>query len=155
MRQRSEIWMASRVKFQHGHAGRQGKTAVVLLVLAGRHAWVVRRNDDQAAGHAGVRHGEQGVRCHVQAHVLHGDQGARTSKGGADADLQSDLLVGRPLRPSPERVEGLKDLGGRRAWIPGAERDAGVKSGLRNGFVAARESAIGIVLGHKTSASRR
>jgi hypothetical protein len=86
--------------------------------------------------------------------VLHGDQGARTGKGSADADFQRHLFIGRPLRPSADGVESFKNLRRRRAGIAGAKRHAGVERGLRHGFIAARESAFGIVLGHGTSASK-
>ncbi len=116
--QRADNSNASRVKsyrflgvgrFEHGHGRGHGKTAVVLFVLARRHARIVGRNDQQRSARARVGRGKKRIGGHVQADVLHGDQGRRASHGHAQSDLQGHLFVGSPLRHgrhSPRSVRG-------------------------------------------------
>jgi hypothetical protein len=116
--------------------------AVVLLVLAGRHARIVGGDDDQAAFDIGVGGGEQRVGGDVEADVLHGHQGAAAGEGDADADFQGDLLVGRPLRLAAQVVEGFQDFRGGRAGIAGAQGHAGVQGGEGDGLVAVEECVM-------------
>ncbi len=133
-------------RLQHGQAGGHGEAPVVLLVLAGGHARIVGRYDHQPARHAGVGHGEKRIRSHVQAHVLHGDESARTREGCADAHLQRYLFVGRPLGRTTQAVEKLQNLRRRRAWITGAQLDSCLERGQCHGFVATRQSSIRFLL---------
>ncbi len=113
-------------RLEHGHAGGDGVTAVVLFVLAGVHARIIGGNDDQGAGHSGVGDGEERVGGDVQADVFHGGHGARAAKGRADGDLQRDFFVGGPLGAAAQLGKILQDFGRGRAGIAGAEGDARV-----------------------------
>ena len=130
-------------RLEHRHAGGDGVTAVVLLVLAGRHAGIVGGNDHQSARDAGVGRGEQRVGGDVQADVFHRGDGARAGKGDAERHFQRDLFIGRPLAVPAQFGEAFQDFGGRRAGVTGAERHAGITRGQRNGFVAAQELSFG------------
>jgi hypothetical protein len=114
--------------FQHGRHGGAGVVAVVLLVLAGGHARVVGGDDDQAAIDIGVGGGEQGVGGDVEAHVLHGHQGAAAGEGHAEAHFQGHLLVGRPLGAAAQMsrdTPGFPWRGCRDSRCPGPRRHAG------------------------------
>ena len=79
------------------------------------------RDHDQSPAHARVGRGEQRVGGHVEADVLHGDQGAGAAEGGAQADLQGHLLVGRPLglaRPGRRRTRGSRSRACRGSRFP-------------------------------------
>ena len=99
---------------------------------------IVGRNHHQRAVQPRIRHGKQRIGGHIQAHVLHGHQGARAGKGHADAHLQRHFLVGRPLRPPAQSFEGFENLRRGRAGISRAELHAAFKGGHGNGFVAAQ-----------------
>ncbi len=127
---------------EHRQARGDGISAVVLFVLRGGHARVVGADDDQGAADARVRGREERIRGDVEPNVLHRDDDSGVGEGGAEPDLEGDLLVGRPLRPAAERVEGLENLGGWGARIAGPERDARVKRGEGDGLVAGEELSI-------------
>ena len=125
---------------QHGHLGEAGVVAVVLLVLGAVHARVVGADDHQAAPDAGDGGGEEGVGGHVQADVLHGDQGPHAGVGGAQRHLHGHLLVGRPLGVQVSvACYGLQDLGAGGARIGGGHGHAGVVGAEGDGFVAGEQ----------------
>ena len=84
---------------------------VVLLVLARCHARIVRGDEDECTGHAGVGDRKQRVRSDVYAHVLHGNQRTRAAKGRADANLEGHFLIRRPLGTAAQLGKALKDFG--------------------------------------------
>ena len=111
----------------HGDLGGPGVVAVVLLILRGMAAGVVSGDDDVRAVHAHVAGGEQGVGGHVQAHHLHGAEGAGTGHGRAVGHLGGHLLVGGPLAVHVLAVLGqvLQDLRAGRSGIRGTDLDTG------------------------------
>ncbi len=84
-------------RLQHRHSGGHGVTAVVLFVLARRHAGIIRRDHDQRADHAGMGRAEKRIGGHVEADVFHRDERPRAAVSHADADFERDFFVRRPL----------------------------------------------------------
>ena len=123
-------------RLDHRQSGGNGVAAVVLLVLRGGHAGVVRGDHDQGAAHTGVGRGEQRIRGDVQSDVLHRHEDPGVGESGAQADFQGHLLVWRPLGPPAEGIECFEDFRRRCAGIAGAESHAGVQRGECDGFVA-------------------
>ena len=126
-------------RLEHGNPRRHRVTPVVLLVLAGRHARIVRRHDDQRARHARIGRRKQRIGRHIQPHVLHRAQCSRPAKGRADRHLQRHLLVRRPLRMAAVFGEGLQDFSGRRAGIPRAQGHPCMPGGQRDGLIPAQQ----------------
>ena len=110
---------------EHRHPGELREVAVVLLVLGGVHAGIIRGDHHHSArgAHVGERH--QRVHRHVEPHVLHRRQRTRAGDRGTDRGLHRDLLVDGPfaLHRILELRDVLEDLGGRRARV-GARHDA-------------------------------
>ena len=129
-------------RLQHRHSGGDGVAAVVLFVLAGGHAGIVRADDHQPARRAGVGDGEQRVGGHVESDVLHRHQRPAVGEGRADGDFERRLLVGRPLRTAALLVELIENFRRRSTGIPGPEVDAAVEGGHCDGFVAARQNSF-------------
>ncbi len=129
-------------RLEHRHAGGAGVTAAVLFVLAGRHAGVVGADNHQAAGNVGVGDGEERVGRNVEPHVLHGHQGAGPPERGADADLEGDLFVRRPLGRPAEVGHRFENLGRGGAGVPDAQGDAGIDRGAGHRFVAGEKQAF-------------
>ena len=125
-------------RLQHRHGGGDGVTAVVLLVLARRHARVIRRNHDEGANDAGVRHAEERIGGNVEADVLHGDERTRAAVGHADADFQRDFFIRRPLGLAANVRQVFEDFRRRRAGVAAAQLHATVQRGQRDGAVAAQ-----------------
>ena len=125
---------------QEEAAGELGEGAVVLLVLRGVHARVVRRDDDEAADGADVREGHQRIHRHVEADVLHRGEGADAREGGADDDFHGDLFVDGPFAVDFALVAAdvLHDLGGGGAGVGGGDGAAGAPSGAGDGFVGGK-----------------
>ena len=116
-----------------------GIVPVVLLVLGRMEAGIVGGYHHQPAGHAGVGGGEQGVRGHIQAHMLHGGQAAGPADGAADGDFQRDLLVAGPLGVDIVFIvcaQGFHDLGAGRAGIGGGDGHASLPGASGDGLVA-------------------
>jgi hypothetical protein len=122
--------------FEHRQGGGTRIVPVVLFVLAGGHAGVVGRDHQQTAFDVGIGGGEQRIGGHIQPDVLHGDDGACTGEGAAEADLERDLFVRRPLRATAELVEGFQDLSGRCAGVSRPQPDSGMQCRQRDGIVA-------------------
>ena len=122
-------------------AGEPGEGAVVLLVLGGVHGGVVRRHEDESANRADAREGHERVHGHVQADVLHGDDGAGARQRGADGDFQGDFFVDGPLGLdfAAEFGDGFEDFGGGGAGVGGGDGTAGMPSGPGDGFVGGEE----------------
>ena len=129
-------------RLEHRQARGDRVAAVVLLVLARRHARIVGGDDHERARDAGVGGGEERVGGDVQPDVLHRDERARAGERGAEPDLERDLLVRRPLRAAAERRERLEDLGRGRAGIAGAEVDAAVPGRGRHRLVTGKKPSF-------------
>ena len=111
--------------------------AAVLLVLAGMHGRVVRHAHHKAAVHAGIRGGEQGIRGHVEPHVLHGGERPGAREGRAHGAFQRHFLVGRPFGVHFAELRYLLgDLGGGSARIGGHVLNARLPKAPGNGLVA-------------------
>ena len=122
---------------QHGQLGSHGIVPGVLLVLGGVHAGVVGHGDDHARIHTGVCHGEQGVGGHVQAHVLHGAEGALARQTCAEGGLHGYLFIGSPLGVDLIKFGHLLgDLGAGGAGVAGHHAAAGLVQATGNGGVA-------------------
>jgi hypothetical protein len=116
--------------------------AVVLLVLRGVHAGVVGAHDDQPPVHAREREGHERIGRHVEAHVLHGDDGAPAGQRSPNGGLEGDLLVDAPLGMDALEMGGrLEDLGGRRARIPAGETGPSAHGAVGDGFVPREEES--------------
>ncbi len=125
-------------RFEHRQPRRHRVIAVVLFVLAGGHAGVVRAQDHQPAVGAGVGHGEKRVGGDVQPDMLHGDQRPGVRKRRTDADFQRHFFVRGPLGVSAQRGEVFENLGGRSTGIADAHLDAAVQTSLRDRLVPAQ-----------------
>ena len=124
-------------RLQHGDLGGTGIVPAVLLVLGAVHAGVVGHADDHAAVDTGVGNGEQGVRGHVQAHVLHAAEGALAGQGRAEGGFHGHLFIGGPFGVHLGIFgDGLGDLSAGGAGIAGYEAASGLKQAPGNGFVA-------------------
>ena len=105
-------------RVQARHAGKRGVVPRVLLVLGAVHGGVVGDEKHEACVDARVGDAHEGVCRNVQANVLHGDQRAHTAHGRANAHLEGDLLVGRPLAVDVTVLhEVLEGLGGGGAGV--------------------------------------
>ena len=125
---------------EHGDLGRHRVMPVVLLVLGGVHFRVVRGDDDEPAPHAGVGRGEDRVRRHVDAHVLHGRKRPRAGHRGPEGDLHRHLFVGGPLRVHPlVPGEVLQDLRARRPGIGGGDLDPRFEGTAGDGLVSGQK----------------
>ena len=71
--------------------------------------------------------------------MFHGYKRARTGKGDADPNFQRYFLVGRPLRPSTQRFEGLQYLCRWSAGISCTEFHPGVEGGHGNRLITAKQ----------------
>ena len=92
--------VAGLLRIRHVEAGdaREGGVVAGVLLVLGRVArGVIGGENDETAVDAGVAHRHERVGGHVDAHVLHGRDGAHPSHGGTRGDLERDLLVGCPL----------------------------------------------------------
>ena len=124
-------------RVQARDAPKGGVVAAVLLVLRAVAAGVVGGEQHQARVDAGVGRAHEGVGGHVDAHVLHGDEAAHATHGGAQAHLEGDLLVGRPLAVHVGLAhQVLERLGRRGARIGRTHGNAGLPRPLRDGLVA-------------------
>ena len=114
-------------RLQHGNLGGDGMMAGILLVLGGVHAGIVRHADHKTAVDAGIGHGKQRIRRHIQAHVLHSAAAALSAQGGAEGGLHGHLFVGGPLRVDLGIARRLlRDLRGGGAGIAGHHAATGV-----------------------------
>ena len=104
------------------HLAHLREVAAVLFVLGGVHAGIVGHQHHEAGVGACVREDHEGIRRHVQPHVLHRDQGPHTTQGRAHALVERHLLVGGPVGVD-FRIAGdaLQYLGAGRAGIAGGE----------------------------------
>ena len=81
---------------QRGNHRELAIEAAVLLVLGGVHRGVVGHEDHQTAVHTRHARVNERVGAHVQAHMLHADQGALAHEGHAEGSLHRRLFVGTP-----------------------------------------------------------
>ena len=124
-------------RLEHGHAGKRGVVAGVLLVLGRVDGRIVCREQHEPAVDPGVAGGHERVCRDVHADVLHGDERANAAHRRADAHLERDLLVGRPLAVHIAVLgQVLERLGRRRAGIAHAKRDAALPGALRDRLVS-------------------
>ena len=124
-------------RLEHGHLGRLGVVAGVLLILGRVHARVIGHADNHAAVHARVGQGKQRVGRNVQADVLHAAEAAAAGKRRTERRFGRYLFIGRPLGID-FRVfcGGLRDLGTRRTGIAGDKAASGLIQAAGNGFIA-------------------
>ena len=126
---------------QHGELGGHGVVAGVLLVLGRVHPRVVGHADDHPGVDAGVGDGKQGVRRHVEPHVLHAAEAPLSRQGGAEGRFHGHLLVGGPLRVDLGVLGGgLGDLRAGGAGIAGDKGASRLVEPSGNGFVAQHQS---------------
>ena len=125
----------------HGHLGETGIVTVVLLVLGGVAAGVIGSDDDIAAAHAHVGCGEQGVGGHIEAHHLHGGQGAGAGHGGTVSHFGTHLLIGSPLAVDILAVLGqvFQDFGAGRTGVGRADLDTGFIDAACGSLVAGHQ----------------
>ena len=127
-------------RLQHRDLGEPGVVAVVLLVLRRVHAGVVGADDDEAGVDAGERERHERVGGHVEADVLHGDDGAHAGERRAHGGLQRDLLVDAPLAVDALEPGGrLDDLRGRSARVAAGEPGPGAHGAVSDGLVPGEE----------------
>ena len=122
--------------------------AGVLLVLGGMHGRIVRRNDHQAALHAGDAGVHECIGTDVHAHVLHAHQGALPGIGHAQGRLHGRFFVRAPAAPNPafprERIalDEFGDLGRRRSRICIHPGQSGMQRPQGKRLVSKQESLI-------------
>ena len=129
-------------RLEHDDACRAGVLAIILFVLTRRHAWVVCRNQHQAAGDAAIGCRKQHIGRDIDANVFHRHQSARAAKGRAHADFKGDFFVRRPLRLAAEQGKGLENLGRWRSRIPRAKQYTSIQGGQGDGFVTGNERTL-------------
>ena len=131
-------------RLQHGQPGGTGIVTVVLLILGGMHAGIVGGDDDEATAHAVVGRSKNGIRRHIDAHMLHGADASDAGDGSAVGHLRSHLFVGRPFAVKGVFIlgEGFKHLCAGRAGICGADFDACFICAPGNGLVAGKERSV-------------
>ena len=124
-------------RLQHGNLGANGMAAAVLLILRGMHTRVVGHSKNHTAVDADITHGINGVRGHVQAHVLHGAEGSGAGKARANGGLRRYLLVGRPFTGKLLIFGGVfRDFRTGGSRIAGNNTDACFIQASCNGLVA-------------------
>ena len=126
-----------------GNAAAHGIAPVVLLVLAGRHAGVVRGDDDKRAAHAGVGDREERVGGDIEPHMLHRHQRPAAARRPRRSPPRAPPSRWAPTARARRGATGLEDLRGGRSGVTGAQRDSGVEGGECRGFVAAEQLAGG------------
>src|SRR6266545_327515 len=141
-REREVVGLLRVGRLEHRERRRDGVVPVVLLVLRGGHPGIVRGDDDERAGDAGVRGGEERVGRDVHADVLHRHERPRAAVGRAEPDLERDLLVRGPLRPPAEPREVLEDLGGGGAGVDRPEVHTAVERRGGDRFVAREKTSF-------------
>ena len=129
---------------EHGRARELRNVAVVLLVLRGVHARVVRRDHHHAARGAHVRERHERVHRHVEAHVLHGRERPGAGHRRADRGLHGDLLVHGPLALDGvlELGDVLEDFRGGRAGVGAGHDAAGLRGAARHGLVSGQQDFL-------------
>ena len=140
---------------EHRHLGEIAETARVLLGLGGDGAGIVGDVEHEAALDAHVVEAHERVARHVEAHLLAGEQAARTGIRSAGEQLERRLLVGRPLHMHAVRAalrmelgDHLDELGRRRAGISRHDAHARLERRRRERLVRHQE-----FLGHRSPAS--
>ena len=126
-------------RFEHRHGRGDGKAAVVLLVLARRHARIIGRDDHQRPAGARIGRGKEGIGRHVQPDVFHRDQRRRAGHSHAEGDFQGHLFVGGPLGTAAISREMFEDFRRGRAGISGAQRNAVIESRQGDRLIPAQQ----------------
>ena len=127
-------------RLQHGHFRADRGQAGILLVLRREYGRIVRHGDDEAAVHARIRGGKERVARHVEADVLHGNDGASPLYGRADAHFQGHLFVRRPFAVYFGKARELfRDFRGRRSGISGSDVYARLPCAARDGEIAEKK----------------
>ena len=93
-----------------GHKGKLGVAPRILLVLGGVAGGVIAHNNDQPALCPGVGKGHEGVGCHVQPHVLHGNHRAHSGPGGPDYHFHCHLFIHGPFDIVVPLLPGRKGI---------------------------------------------
>ncbi len=131
---------------QHGDLCEGSEATGILLRLAGNGAGIISHQDDQTALDAQIVQGHEGIRCHVQAHLLAGDQRPNTRERRSSGHLKGRFLVRGPLYVDPLRHPipmqtryGLYHLRGGRAGIACEQAAACLERRMRERFITHKE----------------
>ncbi len=132
-------------RVEHRDLGHHGHEAAVLFRLGGMGAGVVGADDDEAALGSHIGRAHEGVRGHVEPHLLHGDGGPEPGYGPGIGDFKGHLFVDRPLDVHLQafrRLQGRhrgEDLRRRRAGIGGRHSASVLHQSPGQGGVAQQE----------------
>ncbi len=116
-----------------------------MFVLTGCEAWIIGTRHNECSAHSTVGCGEQGVGCHIEAHMLHGDQCAASGKCDSKGDFRGDFFVWRPFSGDAVRTECREDFGGGRSGVSRAACDVVMSGCESDGFVATQEYSKGVL----------
>ena len=116
--------LLGRGRIEHRHLREGPEAARVLLGLGGNGTRIVGHEQHAAAAHPHVVQGHEGVRGHIQPHLLAGEQHPGSAVRRSREHFQGRLLVGRPFHMhipgragSMQLRHGLHQFGRRRAGI--------------------------------------
>ena len=82
---------------ENRHLGEMGKETAVLFCLGAVRAWIIGRDDNEAPLNTYVSGTGEGIRGHIQAHLLHGDCCPLSGIAMRQCYLESCLFIDGPL----------------------------------------------------------
>ncbi len=132
------VGFLDRCRVETGEPGEVRVAPCILLVLGTVCKGVVRREEDEPAGHPGVCARHQGIGGHVQPDVFHGAECAQPAPGGGECILEGDLLVRGPLHGEGALLLNPKDVdhfGGRRSRVAAGKIDICFQACMSNALV--------------------
>ena len=136
------LGLARAGRIQDRDLGEHGEEPAVLLGLRAVGARVIGRDEQQPTLDAQIGRPHEGVRGHIQPHLLHGNRGALAGVAGGEGDLVGDLLVHRPLDVhavrglSRIRRHGFQDLRGRGPGVRGGDGAPALHDPAPDGLVS-------------------
>ena len=135
------------IRIQNGNFGHHGHHAAVLFGLGGVGAGIVGTDHHESALGTHVGRAHQGVRGHVEAHLLHADRRAQTAHGAGIGDLESHLFIDGPLHMHVANLlgrvhgrQGSQDFRSRRARVGRRHGAAVFQQSPGNRFIAQHQS---------------
>ena len=118
----------------------------ILLILGGMHGWIVRRDHDETAFHAGNAGVHEGIGTDIHAYMLHAHKRALSRVGHAQGRLHGGFLIRAPTAPHPALprqgipLNKFRDFGGWRSGIGVHAGESGMQSAQGNRLVTEQQS---------------